>query len=91
MMKRCNFNIANNIIKETAGQKVSFDYVVKRYDVTPEQLKNDMKSLRWTNEGCKYYFDLNQIRAKYKVDTDKLSALAKLEAAKVQPEKGRRL
>jgi hypothetical protein len=72
-----------NRVKKVIGKpdkRVTFDYVVKRYAVTKEQLKADMKNLRWTNEGGVIYFDLKQIRARYTVDVDKLSALAALEA-----------
>jgi hypothetical protein len=67
-------------ISNAMGEDVTFDYVVKRYAVTKEQLKSDMKGLRWKNVGGVIYFDLKQIRKVYQVDTDKLSVLATLEA-----------
>jgi hypothetical protein len=78
LRSQSKFNRASKVINQSAGKKVTFDYVVKRYAVTNEQLKADMENLRWSNEGGEIYFDLNQIRAKYQVDTDKLTALAAL-------------
>lgn len=81
-MKKCNFNIANRVISETTGQKVSFKYVVDRYSVSKEQLTADMKDLRYSLEKGVIYFDLKQIRARYQPDSYKLETLGKVEAMK---------
>ena len=85
------FNRVSKIINESTGKQVTFDYVVNRYDVTKEQLKVDMKNLRWENKRGVIYFDLIQIRSRYQVDSYKLETLAKLEACKVKPDKNRRI
>ena len=89
-MKRCNFNIANAVISKTVGEKVSFKYVIDRYNVTKEQLTEAMKTLRYSLEGGVVYFDLKQIRMRYQYDSYKLETLAKLEACKKQAEEERR-
>jgi hypothetical protein len=77
--KTSSFNTINTIVNQSAGQQVSFKYVIDRYSVTKEQLKNDMKNLRWENKGGVIYFDLKQIRDRYVVDSYKLETVCKLD------------
>ena len=68
------------IAQVVGAESISFDDIIKRYDVTPDQLKADMKQLRWRLIGKTYFFDLKDIRARYQVDSYKLETLAKLQA-----------
>lgn len=74
----------DGIISNVSGASISFSDVIKKYNVTPEQLKEDMRNLRWRQIGKEYFFDLKQIKARYEADSDKLNALAKLEYCEAQ-------
>jgi hypothetical protein len=72
----------DGILAKADCPSISFDDVVKRYDVSASQLKADMKELRWKKIAGVYHFNLAHIRKKYQVDPGKLNALAKLQAMK---------